>query len=135
MTKILDLARENWTMSTPPIEMGEENGIAWAICRGTLAGISGAALVPEHGHPWSDGLPSEFRGLAVHGGISWTNGRWIGFDTAHAFDYWDEEYDPNRLQALLKRQPSKLFQDIDWTPEMVIEEAKSLARQLSSLRC
>jgi hypothetical protein len=65
--------------------------------------------------------------LEVHGGVTYYQHPWIGFDTAHAFDAWDGEYD--RTGAA--RNPHKW--DRLWTPALVSEEAKGLARQVAEI--
>jgi hypothetical protein len=137
-SELIEAAKETWPMPNPPMDMGVEDGIVWAICRGRLAGVDGYAMIPT-GHPWSDGVTPEEewcvarRELKVHGGICLYDHPWVGFDTTHAYDFWDSEYDPNGLQSLLKRHPSDLFHPKDWTVDKVIEEAKGLARQLASI--
>lgn len=126
-------ARDSWKFNEPILAIGVENGIVWAVRRGPFAGIDGCVMIPPDSHPWCAGFPDDFRGrFKVHGNISWDAFPWLGFDTAHAFDKWDLEFDPRGYQALLDTEmPSTLFQEKRWTLGLVIQEAKSLARQLA----
>lgn len=142
--QLIAVARKAWPFDSEPMDMGVESGIAWAICRGGV-GVNGYVLIPAEGHPWSAGIPyreedgwnevcpSEYL-LEVHGGITYGGGscdgsdpRWLGFDTAHSGDMWDAEFDPHGVC----RAGSPW--DKQWTVELVIEEVRSLARQLASI--
>jgi len=101
---------------------GVEDGIEWAVCRAPIYeiydAVNGYVRVPD-GHPWSGVHPDEID-VSVHGGPRFTRDGWIGFDTLHAGDYWPGMPDWRRYRA------------IEWTQEMVEEEAKSLARQVAA---
>lgn len=68
--------------------------------------------------------------LDVHGGVTYHHLPWVGFDTGHAWDYWPPE---------CRRNDYVSVEDPDhewtrrWTVDMVIEEAKKLARQVAEL--
>ena len=81
-----------------PLHMGVADGVVWATVVAPMVGINGYAMVPAEGHPWSNGWPFDDEWelddvLDVHGGVTWTSHPWIGFDTAHAWDWWPPEYD------------------------------------------
>lgn len=71
------------------------------------------------------------RYLDAHGGITYYQHPWVGFDTSHAWDVWPPEWD--------ERGMSRIFRDINgpdvthWNPDMVAEEAKKLARQVAEI--
>jgi hypothetical protein len=124
----------------PPLDMGVEDGIVWAIARAPTAGINGYCLIPAEGHPWSNGTPQfdddDYEGmdalLDVHGGITYGGcggSNWIGFDTCHAGDIWDDEYDPYRI---MRNSFGHYGWDKHWTLELVADEVKSLARQIAN---
>lgn len=100
------------------IESGVENGIEWETRRAPLYGaVNGYAHIPV-GHPWH-GLDYDEIDVRVHGGLTFGDGEWIGFDTLHYGDYWPEI--PYGLDA----------SDIEWTPAMVAEQTRRLARQVA----
>ena len=169
----------------PPLDMGVEAGIVWAIVASPGTGVNGYALVPAEGHPWSTGFPGDedmyvdrdrsrknlrlfweiqkrkgggtapedmgrvFEEMAqtegyekmpsdnlddylvVHGGVTYYHHPWVGFDTGHAWDIWGPEYDPHGISARFASVDHKW--DVHWTPELVAEEAKRLARQLAEI--
>lgn len=150
--QLLKIAMQAWPNGfSSPLEMGVEDGIVWAITRGPLVGINGYVLIPPEGHPWSHEIPSktvkydhdddgyEYRQYAteeleVHGGITYgtygPGGGWIGFDTAHSGDCWPPEFDPHGMSDRYGTVPwSK-----QWTTQRVIDEAKSLARQIAAIK-
>lgn len=127
-------AQHSWNFQQPALAMGVESDVVWAVRRGLTAGVDGGVMVPAEDHPWCVGFPEDYRNrFDVHGNISWDLFPWLGFDTSHAFDVWEPEFDPNGHQALLDRYPSSLFVEKRWTLGLVIEEAKSLARQLAAI--
>lgn len=107
------------------LDSGVEAGIEYATLHAPLFGaVNGYIRLPKD-HPWralediqSSGMPD----VDVSGGITYgvDSGGWIGFDTLHAGDYW----------------PGSMFGpdegDKHWTPEMVADEARSLARQAAA---
>lgn len=115
-----------------PLAMGIVDGIVWATVKSPAVGINGYAMIPAEGHPWSAGFPDdadldEF--LDVHGGVTWAQFPWVGFDTAHYMDAWGPEYDLLGLSR--KWGPERPV--IEWTPGMVATEAKNLAAQVAAL--
>jgi len=100
-----------------PIRSGIEAGIEWAIVRAPLYGaINGYAKLPE-GHQWL-GKDYDDIDVDVHGGLTYSNGTWIGFDTLHAGDYWP---------GVPYSHPS----DRTWTEDDVEKEVRSLAQQIA----
>jgi hypothetical protein len=144
MDELLQAALKVWPHSIQPLDMGVEDGIFWATCYAPTVGVNGYVLIPAEGHPWSKGFPTDGEGdtnlddfLDVHGGVTYydhangTKGIWVGFDTCHAFDVWDAEYDRIGLSTRYRGKPHKW--DRHWTPELVAEEAKNLARQVAEI--
>lgn len=108
------------------IARGVEDGIEWVTRHAPLFGaVNGYVRLPK-GHPWralEDIQFSEMPDVDVHGGITYgvdLDG-WIGFDTLHAGDLW-----PGTPLAGLGLSSE------GWTPEMVADEARSLARQAAA---
>jgi hypothetical protein len=140
VTALIEAAMTAWPFKDrPPLEIGVEDGIVWATVPSPLGPINGYALIPAEGHPWSAGVPlinnergwEEYeseRTLEVHGGITYgASGPWIGFDCLHAFDVWPPEFD---LLGVRLRTDSR---GRLWTPELVAEEARNLARQIAAI--
>jgi len=71
--------------------------------------------------------------LNVHGGVTYYYHPWVGFDTAHLGDIWPAELDPHDLCKIGREHRPDT--GIRWSHELVIEEAKTLARQVASFRC
>ena len=77
------------------VEYGSYMGVDWVIAKSPIVGLNGYIRIPE-GHPWqgqgyeqiSPASEGMFGGLTYSSG----NGRWFGFDTAHANDNWPSEY-------------------------------------------
>lgn len=116
-----------------PLAVGVVDGICWATARSLVVGINGYVLIPAKGHPWSAGFPDDFDAdtvLDAHGGITWQEHPWIGFDTAHAGDWWAPEYDPRGMSELY--QPPG-FGAKKWTPTLVQVQAERLAIQVARI--
>lgn len=102
------------------VDHGVEAGIVWATCNAPLYGaVNGYVQIPD-GHPWA-GLDYDEIDVEVHGGLTYggSNG-WVGFDALHCGDNWpgSPRYTPAPF-------------DVDWTPEMVAAETRSLARKVA----
>lgn len=100
------------------IDGGVEDGIEWATVRAPLWGaVNGYVRVPE-GHPWH-GLDYDDIDVEVHGGLTYSDGEWIGFDTLHGWDIWPGT--PIRPQG-----------GIEWSDAKVVVEARSLASKVAA---
>lgn len=100
------------------LDGGIEDGITWATCKAPMYGaVNGYVQVPQ-GHPWH-GLDYDEIDVEAHGGLTFARDGWIGFDTLHAWDYWPlgPHYCRNGECGCIK-----------WTPEMVADAARELAR-------
>lgn len=112
-----------------PLETGVEDEIEWQIYFHTPTGsTNGYARIPE-GHPWrklDDFQWGNSANISIHGGVTFgiTDDGWIGFDTSHYGDYWPDS--PMNFGHSIG--------DTDWTREMVVAEAKDLARQIAKGR-
>ncbi len=100
------------------LDHGVERGVAWATVEAPMYGaVNGYVHIPSD-HPWSDvyydRIPAD-----VSGGLTYGNGDWIGFDTLHFGDFWPGCPDDWREGSTT------------WTPELVVEETKRLARQVA----
>ena len=84
--------------------------------------INGYVELPEN-HPWLDkGDLQDFFDVDVHGGISFHEGRVIGFDTNHLGD-------GHHPEAPLADLVSPIFRGHVWTWEEVEAETRKLADQ------
>lgn len=81
--------------------------------------VCGYVKLPE-GHPWLE-LSDEDIPSAVHGGITYARGHWIGFDTGHGFDVW-----PELLTGPIPewKYPSARI----WTADLFMAELETLAK-------
>lgn len=102
-----------------PFAEGVEDGIEWRTLAAPLYGaVNGYVRIPED-HPWH-GLDYDAIDVRVHGGITFADEGWIGFDTLHLGDYWPGmPYGEN-------------FADTHWTWEMVADETRELARKVAA---
>jgi hypothetical protein len=112
------------TMNAPKgmtaLDSGVEDGVEWATVVAPLYGaVNGYVRVPE-GHPWG-GLDVDDIDVEVHGGLTYAREGWIGFDTLHGWDFWPGC--PTYWQHDGAKQ---------WTPELVADEARDLARRVAS---
>lgn len=134
--QLLEVARRKFIEDfngREPLDMGVADGIVWVTVVGPV-GVNGYAMIPAEGHPWSGELPCDNEWdlddvLDIHGGVTWARHPWIGFDTAHAGDWWPPEYDKSGISNLLLAWD----QHIRWTPEMVTAEAERLAIQVARI--
>jgi hypothetical protein len=91
--------------------------------------VNGYVLLPDN-HPFY-GKDYDEIDVDAHGGITYADeDGWIGFDTAHAFDYWA----PAEL-AKFGGKPSKYSVTYEermhmWTLDLLEKETKRLARQI-----
>ena len=106
------------------VDHGVESGVQWVTCEAPLYGaINGYVKIPA-GHHWH-GLDYDEIGVDVHGGLTYGGGPsgWIGFDCLHFNDWW-----PGRR----KYEGAPGFSDTEWTPEMVADETRRLARNVAA---
>jgi hypothetical protein len=133
--ELLAAARKSWDelFNPPPLLMGVEDGVVWAIVPSPVVGVNGYCMIPAEGHPWSPGFPPDDLDdfLDAHGGITYSSHPWVGFDCAHFQDIWPPEYDPYEVTRIAREYCSTWSSE--WTPELVIEEAKKLARQIAEI--
>lgn len=108
-----------------------KNQIEWMVAEAPFFGVNGYVRIPTY-HPWHDlsydKIHEMHEDLEVHGGLTFADYGWIGFDTAHAFDVWTGPYAPDKRYDALH---SETEWDVHWTVEQVISEAKNLARQVA----
>lgn len=160
---LLIAARNAWPMKSEPIEIGIENGIPWAIAQNGndyMPALCGYAQIPAEGHPLStaDELATIDNAVRAPGGITWGPtqpfelhpghvlpgrtlvecGGWVGFDTGHAWDYWD---DLELARVGVKRipfpdgyVPDAMPQATYWTVDAIRDSAKILASQIGYMR-
>lgn len=124
-----------WQLRSAPIETWVHDGVECAIANGA-GWVNGYVRVPE-GHPWHgkdyDDIPAD-----VHGGLTYSGGDWIGFDTAHLGDVWSDEAlaelgqpNPHPEYASLKRHLHFRHGGIQWTAAMLRAEVNRLAAQVA----
>lgn len=116
-----------WFASDRPDEHGVESGVEWTLRPGVAEDSwNGYVRLPD-GHPWM-GLGEDDIPVDVHGGLTYKNGPWIGFDTVHAGDGW--RIVGGRGRVVCEHEGHR------WAKAEVVEEAKRLARQVADvLRC
>jgi hypothetical protein len=121
----------------PALASGVEDGIEWRVLLSPMkTSANGYARVPEgkqwHGEGYDD-IPAD-----VHGGLTFADGHgWIGFDTAHYGDFWDDgavaeiggdvSYLGDRLRSSYREDALRA-----WTLDLLVEETKDLARQVAA---
>ena len=133
---LISVAREKFAedFDKAPLRVGAVGNVAWATCPSPVVGINGYALIPAEGHLWSAGWPDDDGFdlddlITVHGGVTYSQHPWIGFDTAHAWDWWPPEYDRLAMSSRFLVVPDAKR----WTPELVVLEAQMLARQIAKI--
>ncbi|WP_075510288.1 hypothetical protein [Mycobacterium ostraviense] len=103
------------------IDHGVEHGIPWVTCRAPLYGAANGYVKIPAGHHWH-GLDYDAINVDVHGGLTYADGDWIGFDTAHCGDIWPGTPDYGGPKSW----------DRYWDDEQVATETRSLARKVSA---
>ena len=91
--------------------------------------INGCVELPEN-HPWlNEGNLQEFDGVDVHGGITYREGRVIGFDTNHFRD--GHRPDAERTNQAGEAITLEVYEETPhiWTWEEVETETRRLADQ------
>lgn len=130
--KNLQNTLKTFPLPTQIVRGGVAEGIVWVVARGPI-GLNGYVRVPDCGHPWSKAFPEGDwaldEHLNVHGGVTFSEKQWIGFDTAHAGDIWSEEYDTHGIT----RGYDSLY-GILWNEDLVVLETLAMANQLASIR-
>jgi hypothetical protein len=107
----------------PTVDSGVEDGIKWITLVSPIPpAMNGYVQLPPD-HPWRVAdLAEQF--AKIHGGITYgpDGDGWIGFDTLHSGDRWPG--------GLFEKFPRAQWHN-DWTPALVAEEARDLARQVA----
>jgi len=106
------------------VERGVEKGIEWFLYKNRIGAINGYVKLPE-GHKWF-GLSYDDVPVKVHGGLTYggSGSKFIGFDTNHGGDYWENGDDYFRLFA------ANWVVRV-WDQDQVVKEVKHLARQVA----
>lgn len=116
-----------------PLRQGVESGIHWKILFGpNQSFVNGYVQVPDN-HPFY-GLDYEDIDVNIHGGLTYAEEGWIGFDTAHAFDIWTDE-ELSKYGGINTHEPfieDKNPHVVIWTFDALEEETKKLARQVDA---
>lgn len=113
--------KKHW-IEDKAIEAGTLNDIRWAVCHHPDGiAVNGYVQLPE-GHPWNN-LEGDRILAECHGSINYgpDEQRWIGFDTRHWGDRWEED------------EPG-FDEGIRWTLQAVVDETKGLAEQVAKDR-
>lgn len=120
-----------------PYQDGGSDRVYWVIARDKVWGMNGYVLVPEEGHPWSDGFPRPDlnrmdavplqQQLTVHGGITFARFPWLGFSTTHPGDRWDYDFDP---MGIGRRSLSRDMEETYWSPASIARVTEGLAIQV-----
>ncbi|MEV0759606.1 hypothetical protein [Nocardia sp. NPDC050435] len=122
-----------WTSYSEVVRWGRHHGLPWCI-HGNEFGLT--AYVRAPGNVCAS-LDLE---VSVHGGLTAHDGQWVGFDTAHAGDWWrrshlsDLNIEPGPAFDLLTEMMSSLRQGSPaWTVNDVQAEVVQLADQIHDL--
>ena len=130
-----------WWQPEPPLHYWDGCGPLVAVNAAPMGGLTGYVHLPEK-PPWRelDLQGDDCEIVEVHGGITFgphITG-WIGFDSYHAFDVWDETSTTlvdGRVLAW-KEQPDYLVSlpatdsDTHWTWERMVAELAYVAEQV-----
>ena len=118
------------------VESGTFKGIEWITVQAPIYGaLNGYARLPDCDHPWNDIYRAQEE-ISVHGGVTYgpdENG-WVGFDTLHAGDYWpgmDKPMAPGLGSFHMCDRSPRKCDCRRWTPAMVAQEARALAKQVA----
>lgn len=119
-----------------PVRVGITDGVEWKIVltpRGTH--LNGYVLIP-YGNPLRGLDYTEIEGIEIHGGLTFSEDDWLGFDTAHYGDRWsDEELEKvggsNSTSGAIWEAVAGADTTL-WTLDKLEEETKYLARQVAS---
>lgn len=114
-----------WPFKGNLLEHGTVDGIIWALAAAPRdPAVNGYVYLPA-GHPWRDVKePMWDLDVEVHGGITYTQHNWLGFDMMHAWDWW-EGWD-NKMFCRFEDQVTRTVDDVR-------DEAQSLARQAAAV--
>lgn len=99
---------------------GEMHGLKVRVVQ-VYEHVNGYVKLPD-GHPWLVVEDEWDIPASVHGGITYRDGDWIGFDTAHGNDIWLEFVTEEGMRY--KRDATHV-----WTAEEMVAEVGSLAAQ------
>lgn len=134
--KNLQKALKTFPLPTQIVRSGVAERIVWAVARGPI-GLNGYVRVPDSGHPWSKEFPEGDwaldEHLNVHGGVTFSDHPWSGFDTAHAGDMWSEEYDTHGITRLTGLWTDVGMYGILWNEDLVVLETLAMANQLAAI--
>ena len=136
-----------WTHDVPwrgglLLATGIHYGMRWAVMP-CAAGAGGYVKVGLD-HPWCVADPGMIESVDadVHGGLTYVDHEgWVGFDTAHAGDFWRQQ-PPGTSTGVLPRRFRRLFRIIDqlapwareWTIPLVAAECRRLAGYAAEVR-
>lgn len=119
-----------------PIRAGITDGIEWKIVltpRGSH--LNGYVYIPE-GNPLRGLDYTEIEGIEIHGGLTFSEDDWIGFDTVHYGDIWsDEELEKvggANITTATHWPTIGGKEVVQWTVDKLEEETKYLARQVAA---
>jgi hypothetical protein len=102
-------------------------GIKCVTAKSPFRNYNGYVKLPEN-HPWS-GMGYFDIDVHVHGGLTFSDGGWIGFDTGHAYDIWEGK---DIIESSLPSRYTDVDSPyaIDWNMEMLVAEVENLAEQV-----
>src|SRR5574337_258496 len=83
-------------------------------------------------HPWSnrDRMPDDVDDhVNVHGGITYIDHPWLGFDTGHLGDVWDEARDPFNIAQYYPRGST-----VVWSASRMVDECRRFACALAAVK-
>lgn len=103
--------------------------------------LSGYVLLPLGHVARRRSSQSVSNAVSVHGGLTYGENGWFGFDTAHGGDFWSIEElaragveITDALRRVVEMKQAYRYEDMtSWTLEQVVEEVNRLAEQLAAL--
>jgi hypothetical protein len=135
-----------------PFRLWTAHGLNCALYVG-FASLCGYVQLSD-GHRWRTLDLSELdEHVSVHGGVTYAEDGWVGFDTGHAMDWWDrdnlaalgiglpidEAYDAaaardpaSRAALAAIRGARRGPESSRWTVDRITAETETLARQLAA---
>lgn len=90
--------------------------------------VCGYVKLPE-GHPWREAEMGWDIETSVHGGITYQNDEWVGFDTNHYGDVWPDLVVPGSPINMARLLLGGVDDPRMWTAAEFMEELEKLAKE------
>lgn len=112
-------------------KLWQYNNIWCLIYKGPLRNYNGYVYLPDN-HSWRglDYDSEELDSVSIHGGLTFSQDNWIGFDTAHAYDIWENKSIYDDTLNIGSTTNFYLNNNHNWSFDLLEEEIKRLAQQV-----